>query len=251
MKALNTNIYYLTLCLLLCGFSGFGKITRSNGSGNLNISGTWDNGVPGVGDSAIVRNGDVVTVTSGVTVEAIILESSSSGTSTLIVNSGVTLVVSNHLLSTASGINETTLITNNGIITCQSAISFWGNGFTGLTQTFAGTGTATSVYLNVFSGLNGNLTVNQSGSMLISFQHYIYCLGTVNYNLMGQLTTKDLRLQSSVANNCNVNMDFSGSKYTINGTLLQSVAGGRELLKEAITQKLLFRMLLKSPEIHV
>ena len=160
MKALNTNIYYLTLCLLLCGFSGFGKITRSNGSGNLNISGTWDNGVPGVGDSAIVRNGDVVTVTSGVTVEAIILESSSSGTSTLIVNSGVTLVVSNHLLSTASGINETTLITNNGIITCQSAISFWGNGFTGLTMKGSKTTLTSSLTLDNVQG-NLLLTVQQ------------------------------------------------------------------------------------------
>lgn len=147
-------------------FNVYSKTTRSNGTGNWNSSGTWTNGIPGAGDSAIVRNGDVVTVTQNESCAYLILVGSNSGTSRVTVNSGQTLSISVLLQTAATAANQTVDLNVVGDVSASGAIAFLYQRDT-----------------NVTSGTwQDDFTVNFSGGGYMDIDR-IYPYGELNLNV--------------------------------------------------------------------
>jgi fibronectin-binding autotransporter adhesin len=98
----------------------------SAGSGNWNSTSTWVGGtVPGTSDDAIITDEHSVTVTDTRTVSSITIENSSDAIPTiLIVNSGITLTISNNLNISSYVDAATVRFDNNGTVVINGNIVY-------------------------------------------------------------------------------------------------------------------------------
>ena len=101
--------------LSLISIHSLGANISSNGTGG----GIWSSGtswlggvVPGIGDNVAINNGDIITVTSSVTVDNLNI----NGNSGLTINNSITLTSSGQLYIYGTAANQTLAIINNGIL---------------------------------------------------------------------------------------------------------------------------------------
>ena len=156
MKILRASL--LIFCFFIFGLSSlslFSKTTRSNAAtGNWSSAGSWTNGVPISGDSAIIESGHAITVTSNAACTYLFLVGSNSGTSEIIVNSGQTLTVSGLLQSVTTDVGQTITFDIDGALTGTNMIALL------LQRGFAGYGTWKDNFIINFNG-SGTFTCSR------------------------------------------------------------------------------------------
>ena len=151
--------------LSLISIHSLGASIASNGTGG----GIWSSGtswlggvVPGIGDNAAIKNGDIITVTSSVTVDNLNI----SGNSGLTINNGITLTSSGQLYIYGTAANQTLAIINNGIINCNR---LYVKDFTKINfkVNFSGSGKIVSSSFSQFSASASGMVANMASRLII------------------------------------------------------------------------------------
>lgn len=213
--------YWIVLILLFSGALS-AKTTRSNGGGTWSSAGTWDNGVPVAGDEVFIENGDNVTLTSTTSVANVYIVGNGS---TLTINSGVILYVSQYFYMRPTGNSQTNTLLNNGTLYCGKGMTpRTESGRTGYTANITGTGFIQLVQdIYNMTLANGSMTVN-FGNKLECRDMYNYTTGASSsmvFNLTDSIRVKrNIILQAQVvtASGLEVNMDNASAKLRLDGS---------------------------------
>jgi hypothetical protein len=243
--------YLLSVCLM-AGFLGAvvniqAKTTRSIGTGNWDVAGTWDNGVPIAGDSAIIEGGFVVTCTTAAAATTVLIQGSGSGNTGLTINSGVTLTVSYNFWAVPIGASQTINIINNGTISVGSNGLWFRNppsGFASFVINLTGSGRINSTgIVNLLSGATGTTTnyniesrINSSSKLYLAIAYG----GQMYVNLKDTIqAASNITLQSvygaSVAANCVLNMDNSNAVLYIPSSVSWSILSNGGMVTNSST----------------
>ena len=125
----------LWLSLLFAGFTflapnsiAFGATVNSVASGDWDDDNTWSGTAPGAGDTANIQPNHTVTVTANATVSEVTVSSDIDHPSTLVINSGVKLTVTDRVYVYSSNF-EDSKITVDGELESQGDIEFSSDGF--------------------------------------------------------------------------------------------------------------------------
>ena len=196
--------------LSLISIHSFGANINSNGTGggDWSLGSSWLGGVvPGAGDQAFIVNGDNITVSSAASILNLILHDNNS---TITINSGKTLTVSDWIYINATGINQNTIIVNNGIINCvrMTVKDFQKPNYT---LTVSGTGTINcsdyAEYTSAAAGMSvsmgnkliiGSTFSLQGSSLTFTSTDSISCLRFTLYSGTLDLSSNNARLKMSV-----------------------------------------------------
>ena len=153
--------------LSLISIHSFGANINSNGTGggDWSLGSSWLGGVvPGAGDQAFIVNGDNITVSSAASILNLILHDNNS---TITINSGKTLTVSDWIYINATGINQNTIIVNNGIINCvrMTVKDFQKPNYT---LTVSGTGTINCSDYAEYTAAALGMSISMGNKLIIS-----------------------------------------------------------------------------------
>ncbi len=157
-------------------FSG-GFLSNGTGGGNWNISSTWQGGVvPGTGNSAVILNGDVVTLDIDPTVKSISVQS------------GGTLTCGAHIITLDNG----GAIANSGTFNANTGkVIFSGTGTISTGSiTFNDVDLNGAVSFGSNTAIGGIMTINSGGSVYKNAPVY-NSTSTLKYNQGGNISRAD------------------------------------------------------------
>jgi len=183
----------LVICISLTFSISYGANIFSNGTGGGDwaLGASWVGGIaPGVGDQAFIVGGDNITVSSPITVLNAIINNNSS---TLTVNVGITLTVTDWMYINGTAINESVNIVNNGTINC--------------------------VRMTVKDFSKINFSLNVSGS------------GTINCSTHGEYVASTIGMSVSMGNKLLIGTDFHVQGSALTFSLTDSLSCSRLILR--------------------
>lgn len=219
----------LWLSLLFAGFTflaqntiALGATVNSVASGNWNDDATWSGTAPGPGDIANIQPNHTVTVTANATISEVTINSDADYASSLVVNSGVKLTVSNRLYINSDDI-EIAKINILGEVESQGDLEFNANVFYAFSKVdFGATGQLTLIGDLVGEG-SGGLIDSRSGTIKYGSSS-AQDVPELNYDYTNLIidggSTKTLTGNIVVTGNLTINssntFDVSASNYSIN-----------------------------------
>lgn len=114
----------ITAMFSLLAVQSWANTHTSVTSGNWNDASTWSpSGIPGSGDDVIITAGHTITVTANAAILTVTFNNSSSSTSHLIVNTGVTLAITGDItIENAAGTSRYAHLEGGGTINCEDVV---------------------------------------------------------------------------------------------------------------------------------